>query len=635
MTSERTFSGWFHSSLQITKHLANRFSEDERRSAVTMWRLMRPHWRLGLFAFFANLGAAVFEGSAMAIFALALQAVFGNDSLGLSGVLGPVGRVADNLLGGLDPQYMFLILVLIAVGTVVLRSSFQLSSLAASSFLEARVFKDSWRAIFSQIMNISHANASRYRTGDLQQYVGDSGVVYVVFRELNMMIGYTLLMLAYIILMLLLSWQMTLIAIAALLLLSRFVNIIRHRIRISAEAQLPAEVELSNRSLELIAGQRLVRTFAKQKYAINHVGEAVESATLHSRKRSIWSASIDPMMQSVTVVGVAIFLVIGYFLLREDGQTSLAILLTFLFVLYRLLPQAGNLNRGRASLTASFPVVRRVTNILRTDDKEYTINGSYNFEGLQENVEFCKTSLLYIEGERPAVRDLSFTIPRNNMVALVGESGAGKSSVSDLLLRLFDPTDGTILVDGIDLRNLDITQWRNNIGVVNQDTFLFNATVRHNIAFGKLDATDDEIKAAARAAHAAQFIENLEKGYDTVIGDRGYRLSGGQRQRIAIARVILRDPSILIFDEATSDLDSESERLIQGSLDQLRENRTILIIAHRLSTIVHSDNIIVLDNGQLIEQGNHQQLLANNGRYSHFWQLQVKAELRNKTNSKQ
>ncbi len=344
---------------------------------------------------------------------------------------------------------------------------------------------------------------------------------------------------------------------------------------------------------------------------------------IEERRRDVWAALTLPVTQVATVLGVAAFLVVGYLLLRDSGETVLPRLLTFIFILYRLLPLFGNINDERVQLSGLVPLLRRVSNMLRTDDKEYIVDGERPFTGLYSTVEFRGVSLRYVENEKAAVRDFSFEVRSGQMIALVGESGAGKSTVASLLLRLYDPSTGQVLVDGQDLKQLDLAQWRDHIGVVNQGTHLFNASIHENIAFGRLDATKEDIVAAARSAHAHEFISQLADGYDTIVGDRGHRLSGGQRQRIAIARAILRDPDILVLDEATSDLDSHSERLIQEAIDKLRSDRTVVAIAHRLSTVAMADQILVLAEGRIVERGTHDELLALEGRYTQLWRIQT------------
>ena len=246
-----------------------------------------------------------------------------------------------------------------------------------------------------------------------------------------------------------------------------------------------------------------------------------------------------------------------------------------------------------------------------------------NLNLVTARVEFRHVSFSYEPG-RPVLHDVSFAIPPGKTVAVVGGSGSGKSTLSRLLLRFYDPTDGCILIDGQDIRRINVHSLRRLIGVVPQDTTLFNDSIAYNIGYGRPDASPKEIIDAARSAHVHELIESLPEKYDTEVGERGVKLSGGERQRIAIACAILKNPPILIFDEATSALDSQSERAIQSELERLSRNRSALIIAHRLSTIIHADNIIVLDQGRLAEQGNHLQLMEKNGLYAQLWRVQLR-----------
>jgi ATP-binding cassette subfamily B protein/subfamily B ATP-binding cassette protein MsbA len=280
------------------------------------------------------------------------------------------------------------------------------------------------------------------------------------------------------------------------------------------------------------------------------------------------------------------------------------------------------LNKNWGKALGRMPFVERLGRMLATEDKEYPHEGTESFQALSRGIRFEDVSMRYPDTARDALRGLTLEVRKGAMVALVGGSGAGKTTVANLLLRLYEPTGGSIQVDGTDLRRFRWSSWRDRIGVVSQDTFIFHASVRENIGFGKLDATDEEIRRAARIANADSFIEQLVDGYETVVGEQGYRLSGGQRQRLSIARAILRDPEILILDEATSDLDSRSERLIQESIEELRRQRTVLAIAHRLSTVRMADEIVVLEEGELVERGSHAELVRHDGRYADLWRLQ-------------
>jgi subfamily B ATP-binding cassette protein MsbA len=258
---------------------------------------------------------------------------------------------------------------------------------------------------------------------------------------------------------------------------------------------------------------------------------------------------------------------------------------------------------------------------LRTDNKDYFPNGHLEFSGLKRAINLVSVDFGY-EPQNLVLHDISLTIERGKMTALVGGSGAGKSTLADLIPRFYDPTRGTILIDGVDLKTYEIKSLRQKLAVVSQDTFIFNANVRDNIAYALEGVEEADIVEAARQAYALEFIQQLPEGFNTQLGDRGVRLSGGQRQRLAIARALLRDPEILILDEATSALDSVSERLIQESLEKLSMGRTVIAIAHRLSTITRADQVVVLEQGRIVEQGKYQELLEQRGRLWKYHQMQ-------------
>jgi subfamily B ATP-binding cassette protein MsbA len=263
-------------------------------------------------------------------------------------------------------------------------------------------------------------------------------------------------------------------------------------------------------------------------------------------------------------------------------------------------------------------------NLIRETETPSIRSGPMVLAGFRHEIRFDGVTFGYDE-ESPVLSDLSFGISRGGTTAVVGSSGAGKTTIANLIMRFYDPSAGRILVDGTDLRELDLQAWRGTIALVNQDIFLFNDTISSNIAKGKQGAAQEEIVEAAKRAHADEFIQELPQKYATRIGDRGVRLSGGQRQRIALARAVIRDPRILILDEATSELDSISEQLIRQAVKELEVSRTVITIAHRLSTIRHAEKIIVLDRGRLVEEGRHEDLIKDNGRYAEFLQIQETA----------
>jgi ABC-type multidrug transport system fused ATPase/permease subunit len=286
-----------------------------------------------------------------------------------------------------------------------------------------------------------------------------------------------------------------------------------------------------------------------------------------------------------------------------------------------MVPAIQELNGCTATLSAIQGSIQNIQNLLRTEDKPYLLNGHKPFGGLQQAIEFRAVDFGY-DPSSLILHDITLTIEKGTTVALVGASGAGKSTLADLIARFYDPTGGEILFDGVNLREYDIASVRRRMAIVSQDTFIFNASVRDNIAYGSPQATDAEVWQAAELANAKDFIKEMPEGFDTVLGDRGVRLSGGQRQRIAIARALLRNPEILILDEATSALDSVSERLIQESLEKLAVGRTVIAIAHRLSTIANANKVVVLERGLIIEQGRYSDLLNTQGKLWKYHQMQ-------------
>jgi ATP-binding cassette subfamily B protein/subfamily B ATP-binding cassette protein MsbA len=307
---------------------------------------------------------------------------------------------------------------------------------------------------------------------------------------------------------------------------------------------------------------------------------------------------------------------------NQNQGLVLPTIATFILSLNRLSGQLQFLAERLNFVSENSGQMLRLDGVLETEGKEFTRVGGEKFEGLKHQISLEKVSLRYNKTSNPVLVDLSFKLPKNTLTALVGESGSGKSSITDLIIGLYEPTEGSILVDGLDLHSYSLESWRNQLGVVSQDTFIFNQSILENIRYGLPQATDADVREAARQAQAEIFIEAMPEAYNTIVGERGYKLSGGQRQRIALARAILKRPEILILDEATSALDSETEQLVQQALNQLGCDRTVLVVAHRLSTIVHADQILVLDSGQVVESGNHQDLLALGGKYARYWAMQ-------------
>jgi ATP-binding cassette, subfamily B, bacterial MsbA len=419
------------------------------------------------------------------------------------------------------------------------------------------------------------------------------------------------------------SWQLTIVSTA---LMAAVVGVNQFSIGRSKSfgTQLSTiSKQYSTLFLDMLGGMRLVRSSAAEDaeyQRISHLIRTREKADFQSQANS---ALVEPVSEMTGMVALVCIVLVGRsFLIGQVEQSLTTVLLIYLFILFRTLPLITQINSARnqlASLSSSLEIVHE---FLRRDRKPIMLNGTVPYTSLQEGIHFNHISLAYPGHEKVVLKDVDLYLPRNTTLALVGASGAGKSTMADLLPRFYDPTEGCILVDGVDLKELDFRSLRRSMGIVSQDTFLFNTSVRNNIAYGSPNATDDEIIEAAKRANAHEFIEQLPNGWDTKLGDRGVLLSGGQRQRLAIARALLKDPEILILDEATSALDTVSERLVQEAIENLSRDRTTLIIAHRLSTVQKADQIAVMDQGRVVELGSHEELLAKKGYYAKLCKMQ-------------
>jgi ATP-binding cassette, subfamily B, bacterial MsbA len=422
------------------------------------------------------------------------------------------------------------------------------------------------------------------------------------------------------ILLLLISWKLTLITGCLLLLISQIIRrFTQQGKRLGAEATAANE-EQTQRMLETLEGLQLIRAFGRE----SHEQHRFELVSRQVRKAFFKvervSALVHPLSEVLTVsLLLGILLVVA---IRTPGQ--MAVSLTFLVLLYRLQPRIKQLDFDRVALDALSASVEEVRSILDESDKPYLRSGTRVPASIEQGITFENVSFHYDAGKGVALEQVTCSIKVGETTAFVGPSGAGKSSLISLICRFYDPSSGRLLIDGIALPEFNLAWWRSQIAVVSQEVYLFNASVAENIGYGKLGATHQELVEAARKAHALEFIEGLPEGFQTIVGDHGLRFSGGQRQRLALARAFIRDPQILILDEATNSLDLISEGVVQDALEEFGRNRTVLIVAHRISTIMHADKVIVLDLGKVVESGTVTQLLAADGLFSRFYALQLR-----------
>lgn len=378
--------------------------------------------------------------------------------------------------------------------------------------------------------------------------------------------------------------------------------------------------ELTSTLEETIGGIRIIKGFGAEKHLSKRF-EQENSSFRNILTALIWRRDLSsPLSEFLGITVVTFLLYYGSVLVFED-KLQPETFFTFVFAFYQVIEPSKTFATTYYNIQKGLGALDRVEAILFTPNPIEEKQNAKDIEGFNTDIIFDKVSFAYRDGGEEVLRDISLTIPKGKIVAIVGPSGAGKSTLTDMLPRFYDPTGGKILIDGRDLKDISLSSLRDQFSLVSQEAILFHDTVRNNIVFGK-QATEEEIIHAAKVANAHDFISAMPQGYDTLIGDRGVKLSGGQRQRLTIARAVLRNPAILILDEATSALDSESERWVQDALTQLMKGRTSIVIAHRLSTIQNADIIVVMENGKIIQMGNHQELIAEVNLYRKLVEMQ-------------
>lgn len=420
-----------------------------------------------------------------------------------------------------------------------------------------------------------------------------------------------------------LSWQLTVLAIVMAVISGLLLRPLMTRAVRSPARRMRNELrEMQALAVETMAAMRTIHLFRRESWSVDRFRRSLAYYySLYDRSNAI-TGSTGPIFATVNMLFVAVLMVAGMWLLPGTDEARLAQVALFLVIALRVMGPISNLGQLQAQWTLASPSLEAIFDFLRTDDKPYIEDGERPFAGLREGVALDNVTFTYPASNTPALRNVTITIARGQSVGVAGVSGAGKSTVIHLIARMYDPDDGRVLVDGVDLRDVRQSTWRARIAVVTQDLFLFHDTVEANLRFARPDATFAEIEEAARRAQAHDFILSLPDGYQTMVQDRGMRLSGGQRQRLAVARALLVDADLLILDEATNELDSQTEAALQEALEQYRAGRTVLVIAHRLSTIARADAIYVLEQGQVVEVGRHSELLARRGYYRRLFDAQ-------------
>ncbi len=491
-------------------------------------------------------------------------------------------------------------------------------------FVQQSMMRDLRNRLFNKYQDLSFDHFHMERTGALMSRVtNDVSVLNATldlgFNHLVADISLVTLLTSFLII---LSWKLTLMAMLVLPGLFLFVWFLGGKIRKYSTRSQERMADVSSALEENISNFRIVKAFGT---------EEKERKKFHSTTRAYFNSLLrmvriqhlnSPMNDTLaSFAGIVMLYYAGSNVMANTGGMDASDFMVFIVAMFSLIKPAKSLTTTHTRLQEGMAAAERIFETLDTVPKVKERENPITIQGLKESLVFKNVSFRYPGGDQ-ALDNVDFTVKRGEIVAIVGPSGGGKSTLVDMVPRFYDPQDGGVLIDGVDIRDLTLDSLRALLGVVTQETYLFNDTIAANIGYGVESFTQDELIEAATAANAHEFISEFPEGYETQIGNRGVRLSGGQRQRIAIARALLRNPEILIFDEATSALDTESEHLVQSAIDNLMKNRTALVVAHRLSTIQRANKILVIENARLVESGTHTELLAQDGLYRRLYDMQ-------------
>ncbi len=529
----------------------------------------------------------------------------------------------DFLLGQGTPREVITRLCILIIFGILLKNLFAFLQGYVMAYVEQGMIQDLRDDLYTAYHNLPLRYFQKQRTGELiSRVVSDCNIINVNFN--NSMISLMkepVTMAAFLFLMVVISWQLTLFTFLVTPPSLYVLGIIGKKLRKLTTRTQNRIAALTSVLEETISGIRVVKAFAMEKFELDRFKKA-NFSYFKSLLKQLWISRLAPPVTEVIGVGaVVIVLWFGGIMVLEKNWLEPQDFFSFLVLMFALMQSAKRLSEINVKLQIGVAASKRVFEIMDTKSDLADPSHPRAVEGIRQGISFRHVSFEYEPGV-PVLSDINLEVPVGETLAIVGPSGGGKSTLVDLIPRFFDPTEGSVQIDGIDIREFRIEDIRRLMGIVTQETILFHDTIRANIAYGRPDIPFEDIVCAAETANAHDFIESFTKGYDMIIGDRGTKLSGGQKQRLAIARAILKNPPILIMDEATSALDSESEAEVQTAINKLMEGRTSFIIAHRLSTVQNASRIIVLEKGRIVEQGTHIELYQMGSLYRRLYDLQ-------------
>jgi ATP-binding cassette, subfamily B, bacterial MsbA len=596
----------------------------------TLWALARPYKARLFLGVFCGILAGFAEPLLVLTVVIVFKVTFpGVEDARLDSELNRLPALAEQYLAkvqALVPTQSSVLLMAVIVSAIPLmmfiRGLVGYLHVYLMSWVSVRAISDLRTRLFSHLLHLPLSFFSRVSTGELMSRVGDVGVLQQLMGStLTVVIKEPISVIAFLAVLFTLQPGLTLVAMLVFPICMLPIIIYARKVRRSSAAIQTHIAELSRLMHESFTGNRIIKAYNLENNVVEQFKQLTRNV-ISQCMRVIRSAEIPgPLIEFFGAIGVAaIFL---YMALPTGGQSSPADLLLFVLAIFSMYRPIKSIIRLHTQVVQARAASERLFQLLATQSDVLEPAHPVPLRAANADIEFDQVDFDY--GDKPILRGINLTVKAGQIVALVGSSGSGKTTLTNLLLRFYDPCSGAIRIGGTDLRSVSSPELRSQIAVVTQETILFNESIRDNIALGRPGATNAEIETAARHAHAHEFIMEKPNGYEAMIGEKGVALSGGQRQRLAIARAILKNSPILILDEATSSLDTESERAVQLALDELMEGRTTICIAHRLSTIQHADVIVVMSEGRIIEIGTHAGLLKKSGQYQRLYELQFRS----------
>lgn len=527
----------------------------------------------------------------------------------------------DDVLAAKDMMMLNVISVSIVV-VFLFRGIFYYGQSYLVSYIGQRVVIDVREVLFRKFQRMPISYFDRHQTGETMSYLTNdvNAMQSALVDSLIELVTEGAILIGSLVMMVYLDWKLSLLTLVVIPLVGQAMKIFGRKIKVTGTVIQERLADITALLQESISSIRIVKSFVREDYEIERFCKQNDLNFQAAMKNVQLTSLLTPTVEFLAAVAVTFIVWFGGYEV-VNGEITAGALVAFLTYAVNLANPVKRLSRVYGNIQKAMAAVDRVFTVIDLEETVSNKPGAVALPVTQGHVTVKDITFSYKDGV-PALQDVSLEAKPGQMIAFVGPSGAGKSTIANLIPRFYDVTEGEILIDGHDIRDVTVESLRQQIGIVPQETMLFSNTVRENIRYGRLDATDEEVVAAAKAANADVFIRELPKGYDTQIGERGLNLSGGQRQRISIARAILKNPRILILDEATSALDTESEKIVQAALDKLMLGRTSFVIAHRLSTIFEADQIYVIDGGQIREHGTHEELLAKGGLYSNLYHIQ-------------